>query len=111
MASPSSSIGKGLCQHNEHPSPWTDNHRIWQSRLVRNKSPELLELGQRIRAARTSLGFSQEDLAHESEIDRSYIGGVERGERNLTFTVLCKIARALRSDAAALTKDLPPKRR
>lgn len=53
--------------------------------------------------------MTQEDLAHESDIDRSYIGGVERGERNLTFTMLCKIARALRCDVAALTKGLPRK--
>jgi len=54
-------------------------------------------------------GMTQEDLADESDIDRSYIGGVERGERNLTFTMLCKIARALRCDVAALTKGLPRK--
>jgi transcriptional regulator with XRE-family HTH domain len=72
---------------------------------------ELVELGRRIRAARTALGFSQEGLANESEIDRSYIGGVERGERNLTFTVLCRIAVALRCDVATLTKDLPRGRR
>lgn len=53
--------------------------------------------------------MTQEDLAHESNIDRSYIGGVERGERNLTFTMLCKIARALHCDVAALTKGLPRK--
>ena len=78
---------------------------------MRKRSAELRELGRRIRAARTALGFSQEDLAHESAIDRSYIGGVERGERNLTFTVLCKIAAALRSHVATLTKDLPLKPR
>jgi transcriptional regulator with XRE-family HTH domain len=78
---------------------------------MRKRSGELQELGRRIRAARTSLGYSQEDLAYESDIDRSYIGGVERGERNITFKVLCKIAAALRCDVAALTKDLPRKPR
>ena len=76
---------------------------------MRKRSGELQELGRRIRAARTALGFSQEDLAYESDIDRSYIGGVERGERNITITVLCKIAAGLRCDVAALTKDLPHK--
>ncbi len=70
---------------------------------------ELDQLGDRIRAARKDAGMTQEELSHESEIDRSYIGGVERGERNLTFTMLCKIAAALRCDVAALTKGLPPK--
>ena len=71
------------------------------------KSSQLLELGQRIREMRRFRDLTQEDLAHESGIDRSYIGGVERGERNLTFTVLCKIAAALRTDVAGLTKNLP----
>jgi transcriptional regulator with XRE-family HTH domain len=72
-------------------------------------APELAELGSRIRAARKDAGLTQEELALESDIDRSYIGGVERGERNLTFTILCKIARTLRCDIACLTKGLPPK--
>lgn len=65
-------------------------------------------LGQRIREMRKVKGFTQEELAHESEIDRSYIGGVERGERNLSFDKLCEIANALGCDVAALTKGLPP---
>jgi len=51
--------------------------------------------------------LTQEDLAHESDIDRSYIGGVERGERNLSFEKLCQIAAALGCDVAALTEGLP----
>ena len=78
---------------------------------MRKHSAELQELGRRIRAARMRLALSQEGLAHESAIDRSYIGGVERGERNVTFRVLCKIALALRCDVAALTKNLPTKSR
>ena len=56
---------------------------------------------------RIAKGLTQEDLAHESDIDRSYIGGVERGERNLSFDKLCEIAHALGCDVAALTKNLP----
>lgn len=81
------------------------------SSLMRKRSAELQELGRRIRTARSALGFSQEELAYESHIDRSYIGGVERGERNITFNVLCKIAAALRCDMAELTKGLPRKPR
>ncbi len=51
--------------------------------------------------------MSQERLAHESGLDRSYVGRVERGEHNLTFVSLVKIARALGRDVAALTVDLP----
>jgi len=78
---------------------------------MRKRSRELQELGRRIRAARVALGLSQEELAYEGGIDRSYIGGVERGERNITFNVLCKIAAALRCDVAELTKDLPRRTR
>lgn len=67
----------------------------------------LKELGSRIREKRKALGWTQEHLAAEADIDRSYIGGVERGERNLTFTVLCQICTALKCDVASITKGLP----
>lgn len=69
------------------------------------------ELGNRIREKRKALGWTQEELAAKAEIDRSYIGGVERGERNLTFTMLCEICSALGCDVAALTKHLPELKR
>lgn len=65
------------------------------------------QLGQRIRDQRKSVGWTQEELADHAKIDRSYIGGVERGERNLTFKVLCHICEALGCDIATLTKDIP----
>ena len=46
---------------------------------MRKRSTELQELGRRIRAARTALGLSQEELAYDSDIDRSYVGGGARG--------------------------------
>lgn len=67
----------------------------------------LQTLGSRIRNKRKDLGWTQEELADYAEIDRSYIGGVERGERNLTFTILCKICVALRCDVAAICKGIP----
>ena len=71
------------------------------------KQAILIELGQRIRQKRRSKGWTQEELAAQSRIDRSYIGGVERGERNLTFTVLCQICTALQCDVAELTANIP----
>lgn len=68
--------------------------------------PYLDILGQRIRAARRELDMSQERLAHEAGLDRSYVGRVERGEHNLTFVSLVKIARAFGRDVAALTFGL-----
>ena len=67
----------------------------------------LKALGQRIRARRKHLAWTQEELADRADIDRSYIGGVERGERNITFTVLGQIATALKCDIAELTRGLP----
>ena len=71
------------------------------------QSSDLKQLGNRIREKRKTLGWSQEELAAKADIDRSYIGGVERGERNLTFTILCEVCTALGCDVAALTKGLP----
>ena len=68
---------------------------------------DLSILGHRIRQRRKTIGWTQEDLADKAVIDRSYIGGVERGERNITFTMLCQICRALECDVAALTHGLP----
>ena len=64
-------------------------------------------LGARIRARRKAFAWSQEELAGRADIDRTYISGVERGVRNLTFTVLCQICRALDCDVAELTAGIP----
>ena len=67
----------------------------------------LTELGKRIRAQRKRIGLTQEQLALVADVDRSYYGAVERGERNITFTVLCRLCLALRCDVALLTNELP----
>jgi transcriptional regulator with XRE-family HTH domain len=55
----------------------------------------LVDLGVAIRSARRGMGLSQEALAAEAGLDRSYMGGIERGEHNLTAMNLLKIAAAL----------------
>jgi transcriptional regulator with XRE-family HTH domain len=52
--------------------------------------------GQRVRELRSRKGLSQEDLALACDLDRSYIGGIERGERNISLVNIQKIAGALR---------------
>ena len=52
-------------------------------------------LGENIRAKRTALGISQEKLGLEIGIDRTYISGIERGIRNPSLDVICKIASVL----------------
>ena len=55
----------------------------------------LIALGRQIRKVRQEKGFSQEHFALEAGLDRSYYGGVERGERNLAALNLMRIAVAL----------------
>ena len=58
-------------------------------------SPVLIALGQSIRQIRLKKGYSQEAVALASELDRSYFGGIERGEHNVAIVNIEKIATAL----------------
>ena len=58
------------------------------------KDPRKL-FGNRVRKLRTGLGLTQEAFALRCEIDRSYMGAVERGERNIALLNICRIADAL----------------
>jgi transcriptional regulator with XRE-family HTH domain len=57
--------------------------------------PELAAIGRAIREMRLAKGLSQEALADLAEIDRSYMGGIERGQHNVAMINLLKIAGAL----------------
>lgn len=50
-----------------------------------------------VRRARKGLGLSQEDLALEAGLDRTYVSQVERGARNCTIIVLARLAKALQT--------------
>ncbi len=71
------------------------------------KNKYLVELGEHIRYARKAKNLSQEQLALQAEIDRSYVGGIERGERNVSFLTLVKIATCLECDVSKFTKGIP----
>ena len=64
--------------------------------------PILRQLGRRIRDLRAAKGWSQEYLAEEAGIDRSYMSGVERGVRNVSVLNLARIAKALGVHVALL---------
>jgi transcriptional regulator with XRE-family HTH domain len=68
---------------------------------------ELLKLGYRIKASRHMLGQNQKDFFNQCGLDRSYFDGVERGERDLTFSSLCQICACLNCEIAAVTKGIP----
>ena len=70
--------------------------------------PESMKLlANRIKRRRGKLGISQEELAFNAGIDRSYMGGIERGQRNPSFQHLCMIASALRVDLGSLLRGIP----
>ncbi|MDI6772028.1 MAG: helix-turn-helix transcriptional regulator [bacterium] len=62
--------------------------------------------GKRVRALRLKLGFSQEDLAEESGLHRTYIGAIERGERNVSLRNIVRLARALRTTPTGLLEGI-----
>ena len=64
--------------------------------------PVLVALGEAIRRARTGAGLSQEALAVDADLDRSYMGGIERGEHNVTTMNIIKIADALKLKPSTL---------
>lgn len=66
------------------------------------KEPALVAFGAAVRLARAGKGISQEDLANDSGIDRSYLGAIERGEQNAGLLHLVRIAAALRVPLADL---------
>lgn len=73
------------------------------------KNKNLIKLGHQVRKIRLEKGYSQEAFAIEAGIDRSYMGGIERGERNITALNLIKIAKALGVEVGELfppTKQL-----
>lgn len=53
------------------------------------------DFGKKLRQLRMAQGFSQEGLSLAAKLDRTYIGSVERGERNISLVNICKIASAL----------------
>lgn len=55
-----------------------------------------LSFGKRVREMRLSQGLSQEGFAALADLDRSYLGGVERGDRNVSLSNISKIALALK---------------
>ena len=70
------------------------------------KDAELAAFGKRVSALREAAGLTQEGLAHAAALHWTYIGQIERGERNLTYRNILKIARGLGvSPAELMPKD------
>lgn len=71
-------------------------------------SPATAALGQRVRSRRQELGLSQEGLAAQSGLHWTFIGQVERGQRNLSLHNLLKVAASLGVDPGELVRGLKP---
>ncbi|MDI6789246.1 MAG: helix-turn-helix transcriptional regulator [Thermodesulfobacteriota bacterium] len=64
------------------------------------------KFGKRIRTLRKQAGWSQEKLAAACDLHRTYVGAVERGERNVSLLNIVQFARALRVKPADLMEDI-----
>ena len=74
--------------------------------MVTEGSQALREFGSRVREQRRGRGLSQEGLAEEAGLHRTYIGSVERGERNISLINILVLAEALEVDAGELITEL-----
>lgn len=68
--------------------------------------PELIAFGLAVRTHRKALGYSQEAFGDMCGIDRSYMGGIERGQHNLALINILKIVRALKIPPSEFFKSL-----
>jgi transcriptional regulator with XRE-family HTH domain len=71
-------------------------------------SPATAKLGARVRAQRDALGWSQETLAQQSSVHWTFIGQLERGQRNVSLHNLLKVAAGLGVDPGELVAGLKP---
>jgi transcriptional regulator with XRE-family HTH domain len=74
-----------------------------------NKS-QLKAFGLRVRQLREELDWSQDKLAEEADLHRTYISGLERGERNVSVLNILRLARALKTTPGRLLNDIGGKR-
>ena len=73
---------------------------------VMNDEDIRLRLGRGVRRHRIAAGLTQEELARRARLHRTYIGAVERGERNLTILSLVRIARALDTELHRFLREV-----
>ena len=70
------------------------------------KRPATVVFGQRVRTRRVELGLSQETLAQRAGLHRTYVGSLERGERNVALINILRLGRALGVDAGTLVAGI-----
>ncbi len=91
--------------------PWSSSHHSATIRgMTRvsaklDRNHDLVRFGEVVRARRKSLNLSQEALADYAEVDRSHMGKIERGERNISFLNIVRIANAVQCKPSELLFD------
>jgi transcriptional regulator with XRE-family HTH domain len=73
--------------------------------MIPQKSPSRLIFARNLRKTRLSCGLSQEALAIRSGLHRTYVGAVERGERNISIDNMERLATALNSSVIELLEE------
>lgn len=73
---------------------------------MKAKARHLRVFGANVKRLRINLGISQEELAFRARLHRTYIGGIERGERNVSLVNIVAIAKALGTEAVSLLKGV-----
>lgn len=83
----------------------SNNHAGVPNLTSRRQDPSLIALGDAIKAIRREKAISQERLALIAEVDRSYVGRIERGDNNVAVLTLVRIAAALDVSVAQLMEQ------
>jgi len=78
--------------------------------MKRPRNPVSVLLGKELQRLRRKAGYSQEAFAHEVGVHRTYMGLLERGERNLTVLTYLRIVRKLGIAQDSILKSLPTPR-
>jgi len=73
---------------------------------MKNKDYAIIQFGLNIRALRKSRKISQEELASLAGLHRTYIGMIERGEKNITLINIIKLSRALSAEVCELLESI-----
>jgi len=91
---------------NDTYSPWTYQQQGYQIAWTVAPLDVRIRFGKAVRGRRQKLGVSQEEFADMCGLDRTYVGGIERGERNLSLINIEKIAISLKISLAELFRGV-----
>lgn len=102
-----SSVGKSHPRRtSDTHSPSTFSHLSPTVIQVAASDPGIQAFGDAVRQLRTARGMSQELLAEAADLDRTYVGGIERGTRNPSLKNILRLARALGVPPSQLFADI-----